>query len=155
MVDDYAHHPSEVAATLSMAALMVSSGRSPLPRSPKRLMAVFQPHRFSRTQEFQNEFALALSSVDIVVLAPVFSAGEAPITGVSSEALASCIQEHNLDQTVLVASSMDELADLVKQHSCADDLVLAMGAGDVNSLWSRLSPNALQEPTTCRSTLTT
>ena len=155
VVDDYAHHPSEVAATLSMAALMVSSGRSPLPRSPKRLMAVFQPHRFSRTQEFQNEFALALSSVDIVVLAPVFSAGEAPITGVSSEALASCIQEHNLDQTVLVASSMDELADLVKQHSRADDLVLAMGAGDVNSLWSRLSPNALQEPTTCRSTLTT
>ena len=154
VVDDYAHHPSEVAATLSMAALMVSSGRSPLPRSPKRLMAVFQPHRFSRTQQFQNEFALALSNVDIVVLAPVFSAGEAPISGVSSEALATCIQQHNVDQTVLVATTMNDLTDLVKQHSRADDLVLAMGAGDVNSLWSRLSPNSEQEQTSCRSTLT-
>ena len=154
VVDDYAHHPSEVAATLSMAALMVTSGRSPLPRSPKRLMAVFQPHRFSRTQQFQNEFALALSNVDIVVLAPVFSAGEAPISGVSSEALATCIQQHNVDQTVLVATTMNDLTDLVKQHSRADDLVLAMGAGDVNSLWSRLSPNSEQEPTSCRSTLT-
>jgi UDP-N-acetylmuramate--alanine ligase len=154
VVDDYAHHPSEVAATLSMAALMVSSGRSPLPRSPKRLMAVFQPHRFSRTQQFQNEFALALSNVDIVVLAPVFSAGEAPISGVSSEALATCIQQHNVDQTVLVATTMNDLTDLVKKHSRADDLVLAMGAGDVNSLWSRLSPNSEQEQTSCRSTLT-
>ena len=154
VVDDYAHHPSEVAATLAMAALMVSSGRSPLPRSPKRLLAVFQPHRYSRTREFQNEFAVALSNVDIVVLAPVFSAGETPIPGVSSEALASCIQQHNVDQTVLVADTMDELADLVREHSCADDLVLAMGAGDVNSLWSRLSPNALQEQTSCQSTLT-
>ena len=154
VVDDYAHHPSEVAATLSMAALMVTSGRSPLPRSPKRLMAVFQPHRFSRTQQFQDEFALALSNVDIVVLAPVFSAGEAPISGVSSEALATCIQQHNVDQTVLVATTMNDLTDLVKQHSRADDLVLAMGAGDVNSLWSRLSPNSEQEPTSCRSTLT-
>ena len=154
VVDDYAHHPSEVAATLLMATLMVTSGRSPLPRSPKRLMAVFQPHRFSRTQQFQNEFALALSNVDIVVLAPVFSAGEAPISGVSSEALATCIQQHNVDQTVLVASTMNDLTDLVKQHSRADDLVLAMGAGDVNSLWSRLSPNSEQEQTSCRSTLT-
>ena len=153
-MDDYAHHPSEVAATLAMAALMVTSGRSPLPRSPKRLMAVFQPHRYSRTQEFQNEFAKALSGVDIVVLAPVFSAGETPIAGVSSKSLASCIQQHNLDQTVLVAETMDELTDLVKTHSHADDLVLAMGAGDVNSLWSRLSPNSLQEQTSCQSTLT-
>ena len=55
----------------SMASLMLSSGRSPLPRCPQRLVAVFQPHRFSRTQEFQDEFAKALSSVDMVVLAPV------------------------------------------------------------------------------------
>lgn len=154
VVDDYAHHPSEVAATLSMATLMVSSGRSPLPRSPKRLMAVFQPHRYSRTREFQNEFALALSNVDIVVLAPVFSAGEAPISGVNSEALANTIHQHNPNQTVLVATTMDELADLVRDHSRADDLVLAMGAGDVNSLWSRLSPNSPQQQTSCQSTMT-
>ena len=97
---------------------------------------------------------MALANVDIVVLAPVFSAGEAPIPGVSSAGLASCIQQHSADQTVLVADTMDELADLVREHSCEDDLVLAMGAGDVNSLWSRLSPNSEQEQTSCRSTLT-
>ena len=153
IVDDYAHHPSEVSATLSMASLMLSSGRSPLPRCPQRLMAVFQPHRFSRTQEFQDEFAKALSSVDMVVLAPVFSAGERPIPGVHSEALAASMQRLNPDQTVLVASTMDQLTNLVREHSRPDDLVLAMGAGDVNSLWSRLSPNSAEGQTPCRSTL--
>ena len=57
VVDDYAHHPSEVAATLAMARLMVSSGRSPLPCPPKRLVAVFQPHRYTRTAQFLQGFA--------------------------------------------------------------------------------------------------
>jgi len=149
IVDDYAHHPSEVAATLTMANLMVSSGRSPLPRSPRRLVAVFQPHRYSRTQEFQHQFAEALISADVVLLAPVFSAGEAEIPGVNSEALASIIQEQSTTQTVLVASTMDELVTLVKEHSLPDDLVLAMGAGDVNSLWSRLSQSSTEGQTPC------
>ena len=68
VVDDYAHHPSEVEATLHMARLMVTSGRSPLPEVPQRLVAVFQPHRFSRTAEFMDDentkkwFYTALSS---------------------------------------------------------------------------------------------
>ena len=86
IVDDYAHHPSEVDATLTMAQLMVSSGKSTLPWVPKRVVAVFQPHRYSRTAQFMERFAEALGSADEVLVAPLYSAGESPIEGVSSAA---------------------------------------------------------------------
>ncbi|MEB3165404.1 MAG: UDP-N-acetylmuramate--L-alanine ligase, partial [Cyanobacteriota bacterium] len=92
VVDDYAHHPSEVAATLDMARLMVKSGRSPLPRTPERLVAVFQPHRYSRTAQFLDGFAEALAVADLVMVAPLYSAGEAPIDGISSASLAAAVR---------------------------------------------------------------
>ncbi len=138
VVDDYAHHPSEVSATLAMARLMVSSGRSPLPEAPQRLLAVFQPHRYSRTAEFLEPFARALSQADAVLLAPLYAAGETPIPGVSSEALAAAVRRLAPHLAVDVSASLEELADAVTRHSRPGDLVLAMGAGDVNSLWSRL-----------------
>ncbi|MEB3260300.1 MAG: UDP-N-acetylmuramate--L-alanine ligase [Cyanobacteriota bacterium] len=138
VVDDYAHHPSEVAATLSMARLMVESGRSPLPSQPRRLLAVFQPHRYSRTAQFLGEFARALALADRVIVAPLYSAGEAPIEGVSSEALAAAVQAIAPSLPVQAASSLDQLTDQVAALSEPGDLVLAMGAGDVNSLWERL-----------------
>jgi UDP-N-acetylmuramate--alanine ligase len=139
VVDDYAHHPSEVAATLEMARLMVSSGRSPLPAPPRRLLAVFQPHRYSRTAQFLEEFAAALARADAVQIAPLYAAGEAPIAGVSSEALAEAVRRLAPSLPVGTAASMDQLADSIRRESAAGDLVLAMGAGDVNSLWDRLS----------------
>jgi UDP-N-acetylmuramate--alanine ligase len=149
VVDDYAHHPSEVQATLTMAQLMVQSGRSPLPRSSKRLVAVFQPHRYSRTQEFLNAFAQALVSADYLILAPIFGAGEQPIEGINSELLARSIRLIDPNQPVFVASTMEELTGLVKQHSQPDDLILAMGAGDVNSLWERLSQEGIGGEESC------
>lgn len=139
VVDDYAHHPSEVAATLAMARLMVSSGTSPLPEQPQRVLAVFQPHRYSRTAEFLDGFAQALSSADAVVLAPLYSAGEAPIAGISSAALADAIQRLAPGLPITVAADHQELTALVARTSSAGDLVLAMGAGDINGLWERLS----------------
>jgi UDP-N-acetylmuramate--alanine ligase len=139
VVDDYAHHPSEVAATLAMAQLMLSSGRSPLPVNPKRLVAVFQPHRYTRTAQFLDGFAQALSQADLVLIAPLYAAGEAPIQGVSSAALAKAVQQLAPLSRVEVASSLDELARQVADASIEGDLVLAMGAGDVNSLWERLN----------------
>jgi UDP-N-acetylmuramate--alanine ligase len=138
IVDDYAHHPSEVAATLAMARLMVSTGCSPLPQKPKRLLAIFQPHRYSRTAEFLEGFATALAAADEVLLAPLYSAGEAPINGISSEALAAAIRRQRPQLPVHVAASLDDLAALVVRQSLVGDLVLAMGAGDVNSLFDRL-----------------
>ncbi len=139
VVDDYAHHPSEVDATLTMARLMVRSGRSPLPQPPQRLVAVFQPHRYSRTAQFMEGFAKALSQADLVLVAPLYSAGEAPMPGISSCALAAAVRDRGPGLEVLVADSLEELADQVAAVSRPGDLVLAMGAGDVNSLWDRLA----------------
>ena len=138
IVDDYAHHPSEVAATLAMARLMVESGRSPLPLVPRRLVAVFQPHRYTRTAQFLDDFAAALSHADAVLLAPLYAAGEAPMAGISSPALAEAVRALAPDLPVAVAASMEALAELVASGTGPGDLVLAMGAGDVNSLWDRL-----------------
>ena len=142
VVDDYAHHPSEVDATLAMARLMVRSGRSPLPVPPQRLLAVFQPHRYSRTAEFLEPFARALSQADAVLLAPLYAAGEAPIPGISSEAMATALRRINPNLTVAVSTSLEELAQAVAIHSLPGDLVLAMGAGDVNGLWGQLQGRA-------------
>ena len=138
VVDDYAHHPSEVAATLAMARLMVESGRSPLPSQPLRLLAVFQPHRYSRTAQFMSEFAEALALADTVIVAPLYSAGEPPIEGISSEALAAAVKAIAPSVPVRAAANLDQLTDQVAAYSEPGDLVLAMGAGDVNSLWERL-----------------
>jgi len=139
VVDDYAHHPSEVEATLAMARLMVQSGRSPLPRRPERLVAVFQPHRYSRTAQFLDSFATALTGADLLLVAPLYSAGEAPIDGISSEALARAVQTLAPQLEVQVSGSLDDLAGRIAACSRPGDLVLAMGAGDVNSLWERLA----------------
>ena len=144
VVDDYAHHPSEVEATLATARLMVNSGRSTLPETPQRLLAIFQPHRYSRTAEFLDAFAQALSQADAVILAPLYAAGEAPIPGISSAALAAAIGRLKPDLPVAVTASLDELTEAVANNSRAGDLVLAMGAGDVNGLWGRLQQR--QEP---------
>ena len=117
---------------------MVESGRSPLPSQPRRLLAVFQPHRYSRTAQFLSEFAEALALADRVIVAPLYSAGEAPIAGVSSEALASAVREIAPSIPVQAATTLDQLTDQVATLSEPGDLVLAMGAGDVNSLWERL-----------------
>ena len=138
IVDDYAHHPSEVSATLAMARLMVSSGQSPLPRAPQRLVAVFQPHRFTRTSEFLDGFAEALTAADQVLLAPLYPAGEAPIAGISSETLAAAIRRQAPQLQVEAYASLELLASRLETVTRAGDLVLAMGAGDVNSLWNRL-----------------
>ena len=139
IVDDYAHHPSEVKATLSMAQLMVSSGRSPLPSPPQRLLAVLQPHRYSRTQEFLEAFAGALQNCDALLLAPIYGAGEKPLAGVCSRTLADRIRQLKPELNVTVAENLDHLTELVRTHSRREDLVLAMGAGDVNGLWTRLA----------------
>ena len=138
VVDDYAHHPSEVAATLGMARLMLESGSTPLPSLPSRILAVFQPHRYSRTAQFLEGFAQALSRADAVLIAPLYTAGEEPIEGISSQALGQAILTLAPGLQVLVAGSLDELAEQVASASLAGDLVLAMGAGDVNGLWDRL-----------------
>ncbi len=138
VVDDYAHHPSEVEATLQMARLMLASGRSHLPAVPQRIVAVFQPHRYSRTAQFLDAFAEALTRADAVLLAPLYAAGEDPIQGVSSHTLGQAIQDLAPGLPVVVCDGLEDLARHIAASTLEGDLVLAMGAGDVNSLWERL-----------------
>lgn len=146
VVDDYAHHPSEVEATLQMARLMVETGRTVLPAVPRRIVAVFQPHRYSRTAQFLDGFAAALAQADAVVLAPLYAAGEAPIPGICSNALGRQVQVQAPDTPVAVTSSLEDLAREIAEGTGEGDLVLAMGAGDVNSLWDRLTARTESSP---------
>ncbi|MCY3536345.1 MAG: UDP-N-acetylmuramate--L-alanine ligase [Cyanobacteria bacterium MAG IRC3_bin_20] len=132
LVDDYAHHPSEVAATLAMARAMVGSDESALPLTPQRVIVTFQPHRYSRTRDFLQEFALALTAADEVLLLPIYTAGEKLVAGVSHTALARAIAE--IGGTVHCFDSLEHLAQEFHSYTRPGDLVLAMGAGSINRL---------------------
>ena len=93
----------------------------------------------SRTRQFLNGFAKALQNCDLLLLAPVYPAGEQPLQGISSNALADRVRQLQPNLEIAVADNLDQLTELVIQHSRENDLVLAMGAGDVNGLWSRLT----------------
>ncbi len=127
-IDDYAHHPSEIAATLSAARLQVDGSSHP----SQRLVAIFQPHRYSRTQTFIQEFAAVFAEADRVVIAPVYSAGEAPIPGVSSDHLASAIAEYH-DQ-VYAQPTRADLKNFLRNFLQPGDLALFLGAGDLNGI---------------------
>ncbi len=139
IVDDYAHHPSEVSATLSLARLMINSASTTLPKQPQRLVVVFQPHRYSRTKEFLEEFAIALGKADTLLLAPVYAAGEQPIEGADSKKLSEMIKKNYPKLPVSIATELNEIPVLLEKESLIDDLVLFMGAGDINTLWEKLN----------------
>lgn len=116
--DDYAHHPSEVRATLESVKSM----------GFKRIICAFQPHTFTRTRDLAEEFAKTLSIADVVYVADVFPAREKPIEGVNSELISSKIDgAGNLH-------SMEEIAEDIKRIASSGDIVLVMGAGDITKL---------------------
>ncbi len=147
VVDDYAHHPSELKATLQTARLIIQKGESPLPKKPKRLVAIFQPHRYSRTKQFLSDFAYALSKADLVFLAPVYGAGEEKVQLANSEDLEAKIKQIDSLLPIFVAKNHHHLALLIKEKSVKDDLLLIMGAGDINKLWKLL--NNADHPPQC------
>lgn len=120
VVNDYAHHPGEVSATLSAA-------RGAFPG--KRIVAVFQPHLYSRTASLAREFAEVFAMADVLVLAPIYGAREQPIEGVTSELIAD--EARKLGVPVVMASSRTEVPDAVLNTAAAGDAVIVMGAGDI------------------------
>ncbi|MDZ3823004.1 MAG: UDP-N-acetylmuramate--L-alanine ligase [Pseudoxanthomonas sp.] len=128
LVDDYGHHPSELAAVFDAA-------RGGWPE--RRLVVVFQPHRYSRTRDLLDDFARVLADVDALVLTEVYAAGEAPIPGADARALARAIRARGKVDPVLVDSPRDLPAALPPLlHD--GDLVLLMGAGDIGQASARL-----------------
>ena len=138
VVDDYAHHPTEIKATLSMVKLMINSKESILPNIPKRIVSIFQPHRFSRTKHFLKEFSTSLSISDLIILPPIYDAGEIPINGVNSEAIAKCIKTINPNVPIVLCNDFDELIEVIQNHTKSGDLIVNMGAGNINNLWQKL-----------------
>ncbi len=128
-VDDYAHHPSELRATLSAARLRVD-GRSPA--APRRVVAVFQPHRYSRTLTFLDDFADAFRDADLVVLTDIYSAGEANDGRVSGQQLADLMASRH--PNVVYCPTLPAVTTFLSQNLMSGDLTLCLGAGNLNQI---------------------
>ncbi len=134
LVDDYGHHPTEVAATIAAA-------RAGWPNH--RLVMAFQPHRFSRTRDLYDEFVSVLAEVDVVLLLDVYSAGEAPVQGADSRSLAKSLRLRGKVESIYVGDRgelMKVLADLIQPM----DMVLAQGAGNIGAIARDLETTQLQ-----------
>jgi UDP-N-acetylmuramate--alanine ligase len=126
VVDDYGHHPTEIDAVL----------RTAREAGPGRLVAVFQPHRYSRTRDLMEAFGPALGHADVVVLTDIYAAGETPMAGVTLEALAEAIRP-NVQELVLVPD-VAEVAAHVAMRAQAGDLIVTLGAGSIGQVGDQI-----------------
>jgi len=125
VIDDYGHHPVEIKAVLAAAREGAqSSGEG------GRVIAVVQPHRYTRLHDLMDEFQQAFNDADVVYAAPVYAAGEQPIEGVDSAALVAGLKRRGHRAASEVAGAA-ELADALAADLRADDLIVCLGAGDI------------------------
>lgn len=120
VVDDYAHHPTEIAATLKAAK----------ETKPNRLICAFQPHRYSRTQLLHEEFGRAFTSADLLILTDIYAAGEAPIEGIDGETILNEVRRQS-GQDVIYLPSRAKIAEYLQGEVQDGDLIITMGAGDI------------------------
>ncbi len=123
LIDDYGHHPTELTAT-------INATRASWPG--RRLVVVFQPHRYSRTRDLFDDFAQVLSTVDVLIMLEVYSAGETLIAGADSKSLCRAIRIRGQVEPVF-AESNDALFDILPGLFADDDVLLVMGAGDIGT----------------------
>ena len=131
--DDYGHHPVEIAAVLRAAR---ASTRG-------QVIAVVQPHRYTRLQSLFNEFATCLNDADVVIVADVYAAGEQPIEGVSRDDLVAAVKAHG-HRNALALKSPDELPDMIRALARPEDYVVLLGAGNITQ-WAYALPAQLAE----------
>ena len=133
LVDDYGHHPTEVAAT-------VKALRDGWPKN--RLVMVYQPHRYSRTKDLYEDFVDVLSGVDVLLLLEVYSAGEKKIAGADSRSLCRSIRLRGKVDPVYV-HKVEEVHEVLKGQVRAGDIVLTQGAGSVGALAKEIAQKGL------------
>jgi UDP-N-acetylmuramate--alanine ligase len=136
LVDDYGHHPTEIAATIAAA-------RSGWP--DRRVVLVFQPHRYTRTFDLMDDFATVLSDADVVIVLDVYAAGEAPIAGADGRAIARAIRTRGAVEPVFV-ETLDEVQPVLEGLLEDGDLVLTMGAGDIGAYAAGLPDLLAKKP---------
>ncbi|QSN60906.1 MULTISPECIES: UDP-N-acetylmuramate--L-alanine ligase [unclassified Caballeronia] len=134
LIDDYGHHPVEMAATIAAA-------RGAFP--DRRLVLAFQPHRYTRTRDCFEDFVKVLSTVDALVLTDVYAAGEAPIVAADGRALARAIRVAGKVEPVFV-ETVDEVPDAVTTLARNGDVVITMGAGSIGGVCGRLAQSQPQ-----------
>ncbi|RKW41221.1 MAG: UDP-N-acetylmuramate--L-alanine ligase [Moraxella sp.] len=135
LIDDYGHHPTEVAATIKAA-------RQSYPN--RRLVMMFQPHRYSRTRDCFDDFVKVLSEVDELLLLDVYSAGETPIQGADTKSLARSIRSRGqVDPVLLSIDDKDQIAQVLKNILKANDMLITQGAGNVGQISLDLAANNL------------
>ena len=127
IVDDYAHHPTEIGVTIKAAQQT----------RPKRLLCLFQPHRYSRTQLLFKEFCSCFKGVDQLVVADIYAASEEPLPGINSGALAEGISKE-LGQEVKYIPSLQKAEEYLQAQATAGDLIMTIGAGDVYKVGEEL-----------------
>jgi UDP-N-acetylmuramate--alanine ligase len=120
LIDDYAHHPTEIRAVLAAAR----------EGAKERVIAVMQPHRYTRLQSLMEEFQSAFNDADAVFVTPVYPAGEEPIDGVDSAALVEGLRAHG-HRMVRTVETLDELCHELRDLAADGDMVICMGAGDI------------------------
>jgi UDP-N-acetylmuramate--alanine ligase len=128
VVDDYGHHPTEIRATLA-AAKLGSGGR--------RIVVLFQPHRYTRTHDLMQEFARSFNNADVLFITDIYAASEDPIEGVTAEALTAAIKRFG-HKDVSYIGALDNAAPALRDYVQPGDLVLTLGAGTVNRVCDQL-----------------
>ncbi len=126
VVDDYGHHPTEIGAVIAAA-------RAGLER---RVVVVFQPHRYTRTRDLLEAFGAALGAADEIILTDIYSAGEAPIPGATAEAVEAEVRKTG--RPVTLVKSLDDLPAAVAKAARPNDLVITLGAGSIGSMPDRI-----------------
>lgn len=121
VIDDYAHHPTEVAATLNAA-------RKGWP--DRRIVAVFQPHLYSRTQDLYKEFGLSFSDAEVLLITDVYPSREKPIEGVTGKLISDTAEQYGHKNVIYVEDKAD-VTETLKEISKAGDIIITMGAGDI------------------------
>ena len=132
IIDDYGHHPVEIAAVLK-AARQATEGR---------VIAIHQPHRFSRLADLFDDFCACFNEADVAAIAPVFAAGEDPIEGASRDDLVAGLIAHG-HRHALAVETEDDLLDLVREQAKPGDMVVCLGAGTI-STWANGLPERLK-----------
>ncbi len=138
VVDDYGHHPTEIRATLAAAKAGFD----------RRVITVFQPHRYSRTQHLRDDFLTAFYQSDVLIVMDIYAAGEAPIPGVHARDLADGIAAHGHREVLYLGSDRAAIIDYLCESTRAGDLVLTLGAGDVGQLGGELLQRLGDDPGT-------
>jgi UDP-N-acetylmuramate--alanine ligase len=128
IIDDYAHHPTEVAATLDAVRQAWPS---------RRLVLAFQPHRYTRTRDLLDDFGRSLSECDVLLVTEVYAAGEAPIAGADGRAICRAVRTRGLIEPVFV-ERVDDLAESLRSVLHDGDVVLTMGAGNIGTIAQEL-----------------